>query len=155
MSKSMRALAATAIVAAGIASCAGAASAMPFADGIAIKNLTINNLALKNAAPAPVESVRWGHGWGWGGGFAAGALLGGALLAPRYYAPGPYYYAPGPYSAPGPYYAAPGSYYSDPGPGYADPAGEDPVGYCVARFRSYDPHSGTYLGYDGLRHPCP
>jgi hypothetical protein len=27
--------------------------------------------------------------------------------------------------------------------------------YCSQRFRSYDPRSGTYLGYDGLRHPCP
>jgi hypothetical protein len=22
-------------------------------------------------------------------------------------------------------------------------------------YQSYDPASGTYLGYDGLRHPCP
>ena len=28
------------------------------------------------------------------------------------------------------------------------------VGYCMRRFRSYDPRSGTYLGFDGLRHPC-
>jgi hypothetical protein len=27
--------------------------------------------------------------------------------------------------------------------------------YCSQRFRSYDPASGTYLGYDGQRHPCP
>ena len=27
--------------------------------------------------------------------------------------------------------------------------------YCAGRFKSYDPGSGTYLGYDGLRHPCP
>lgn len=27
--------------------------------------------------------------------------------------------------------------------------------YCSRRFRSYDPASGTYLGYDGNRHPCP
>lgn len=27
--------------------------------------------------------------------------------------------------------------------------------YCSQRYRSYDPASGTYLGYDGLRHPCP
>jgi hypothetical protein len=27
--------------------------------------------------------------------------------------------------------------------------------YCAQRYRSYDPASGTYLGYDGLRHPCP
>jgi hypothetical protein len=26
---------------------------------------------------------------------------------------------------------------------------------CQQRFRSYDPSTGTYLGYDGLRHPCP
>jgi len=29
------------------------------------------------------------------------------------------------------------------------------VEYCMSRFRSYDPASGTYLGYDGRRHPCP
>ncbi len=28
-------------------------------------------------------------------------------------------------------------------------------GYCASRFRSDDPYSHTYLGYDGLRHPCP
>ena len=27
--------------------------------------------------------------------------------------------------------------------------------YCSQRFKSYDPNSGTYLGYDGMRHPCP
>ena len=31
----------------------------------------------------------------------------------------------------------------------------DVVAYCARRFKSYDPGSGTYLGYDGLRHPCP
>jgi hypothetical protein len=25
---------------------------------------------------------------------------------------------------------------------------------CAQRYRSYDPASGTYLGYDGNRHPC-
>jgi hypothetical protein len=29
------------------------------------------------------------------------------------------------------------------------------VAYCSQRFKSYDPASGTYLGYDGIRHPCP
>lgn len=29
------------------------------------------------------------------------------------------------------------------------------VSYCMNRFKSYDPASGTYLGYDGIRHPCP
>ena len=31
----------------------------------------------------------------------------------------------------------------------------DAVAYCMQRYRSYDPRSGTFLGYDGLRHPCP
>jgi hypothetical protein len=31
----------------------------------------------------------------------------------------------------------------------------DPIAYCMQRYRSYDPSSQTYLGYDGLRHPCP
>jgi hypothetical protein len=32
---------------------------------------------------------------------------------------------------------------------------QDAVGYCMRRFRSYDPTSMTYLGSDGLRRPCP
>jgi hypothetical protein len=151
----LRKFVAMTLVASSVVSVAGTAWAMPFADGA----------AMQNAAPANVEQVRWGgggwgghgwggRGWGWGAGagFVAGALLGGALVGPRYYGPGPYYYGPGPYYAPGPYYGAPGPYYSDPG---AAPTGGDPVAYCLSRFKSYDPRSGTYLGYDGLRHPCP
>jgi len=33
--------------------------------------------------------------------------------------------------------------------------GSNTHAYCAQRFKSYDPASGTYLGYDGLRHPCP
>jgi hypothetical protein len=69
---------------------------------------------------------RYHGGGGAFAGFAAGALLGGVLAAQR-----PYYYSPG----------------------YV--YGGDAVGYCASRFRSYDPASGTYLGYDGYRHPCP
>jgi hypothetical protein len=25
---------------------------------------------------------------------------------------------------------------------------------CAAKYRSFDPRTGTYLGYDGYRHPC-
>jgi hypothetical protein len=32
---------------------------------------------------------------------------------------------------------------------------QDAIGYCMQRFRSYDPQSMTYMGRDGLRHPCP
>ena len=31
----------------------------------------------------------------------------------------------------------------------------DGASYCSQRYKSYDPASGTYLGYDGDRHPCP
>ena len=29
------------------------------------------------------------------------------------------------------------------------------VGYCMQRYRSYDPNSMTYLGRDGMRRSCP
>ena len=32
---------------------------------------------------------------------------------------------------------------------------DDAVAYCMERFRSYDPASGTYVGFDGVRRPCP
>jgi BA14K-like protein len=44
--------------------------------------------------------------------------------------------------------------YDDDAYAYVAP-GDDSAGYCAQRYRSYDPSTGTYLGYDGLRHPCP
>jgi len=77
-------------------------------------------------------------------GLAAGALIGGAI-ANSYYR-GPAYYGGGPYAYEGPVYGGPQLYAQAPGGADAS---------CAARFRSYDPASGTYLGYDGVRHPCP
>jgi BA14K-like protein len=111
-------------------------------------------------AGTTIETVQWrgGRGWGggwhgrrgwWGGpaaGLAAGAIIGGAVAASR-----PWYgydYGPSYYD----------SYDYDPGyyaPGYMAAAPDRDVGYCAQRYRSYDPASGTFLGYDGLRHPCP
>jgi len=111
---------------------ANVALAMPVADA----------LAIANTVPTNIETVHWrGGGWGWGvgAGLLGGAIIGGMLAAPYYYGPG-YYYAPGPYY---------------PAPGYYGPPAGDEVAYCMDRFRSYDPRSGTYLGYDGYRHPCP
>jgi hypothetical protein len=91
------------------------------------------------------------HGGGGGGGFipgaVAGALIGGAIASQGYYG-GPGYYAPAP------------GYYDN---GYDEgavavapaPDGDDSVAYCMQTYRSYDPRSGTYLGNDGYRHPCP
>jgi hypothetical protein len=92
-----------------------------------------------------VTEVRWRGRYGWGGGwgyrrwygpgigFATGLAIGSAFASPYYYG--------------GPYYGPPRTYYEAPG--------GDAVAYCSRRFRSYDPASGTYLGYDGRRHPCP
>jgi len=93
------------------------------------------------ASPADARRRHRHHHYGYGaGGFVAGALLGSALTAPRYYG----------YYGGSPYYYGGGPYYSDV---YA--ASPDSEEYCMQRFRSYDPRSGTYMGYDGQRHPCP
>jgi BA14K-like protein len=91
---------------------------------------------------------RWNGAGGWNGGYwrpgyglAAGAV-GGAIAAGSYY--GGYGYGNYGYDNYGYGYDT-GAYASSPG--YAD--------YCAQRYKSYDPASGTYLGYDGIRHPCP
>lgn len=109
----------------------------------------------------PVENVQFrrrgvGIGLGVGAAILGGAVIGRALAGPGYY--GGRYYGGG-YNDGGYYdggYAARRSYYA-PAPVYAAPAyrGDDTTAYCLSRFRSYDPRSGTYLGYDGYRHPCP
>lgn len=87
-----------------------------------------------------------GDGYRYGGaaaaGIAAGALLGGALVAPGYPDQGDYG---------GSYYAPDSGYYAV-APAYQ---GSGSVAYCESRFRSYDPSSGTYQGNDGLRYACP
>lgn len=96
------------------------------------------------SADDAVTPVHWrGRGWGIGAGIAAGALLGAGIAASRPYYYDPYYYGPG-------YYGPPVVYGRPVARTY-----DDAVGYCMRRFRSYDPGSGTYLGYDGYRHPCP
>jgi hypothetical protein len=37
---------------------------------------------------------------------------------------------------------------------YASMASSANASSCTQRYRSYDPASGTFLGYDGARHPC-
>jgi BA14K-like protein len=93
-----------------------------------------------------------GYRRGGGGGFipgaVAGAVIGGAIASQSYgYAPG--------YDDQG--YYADQQYYDDGGGAVAvAPAGgDDSVAYCMQTYRSYDPQSGTYMGFDGYRHPCP
>ena len=100
---------------------------------------------LATAQPAAARPWHHWHGGFWPGAVAAG-VVGGAIAAatspfwgPDYYG---YYGAPYPYG-PGPYAYAPG------------PVGGGGVAYCEAHYRSYNPATGTYLGYDGAYHQCP
>jgi hypothetical protein len=82
---------------------------------------------------------RGGRGYGGGavlGGLAAGAIIGGAIASQNGY-----------------YYNRPGYVYEEE-PVYEAEGGGNSEAYCRSRYKSYDPGSGTYLGYDGLRHPC-
>jgi hypothetical protein len=131
MSRRMLNISVAAVLAAGAAAASTPARAMPFAGARAITNATGIDV---------VTAWGRGFGWGFGAGFLGGAIVGGALAAPYYY--GPYY---GPYSYP------PAVYGGYPAPGY----GGNAAPYCASRYKSYDPATGTFLGYDGARHPCP
>lgn len=72
-------------------------------------------LALQHATPA---EARGRHGGGW----FAGGLVVGALLAPRYAVPAPsYYYPPRVYYSPPPVYYPPPTYYAPPPVVYSAP----------------------------------
>ncbi len=60
------------------------------------------------------------------GGLALGAVIAGAAAAP----PPPVAYAP------------------------AYGGGGDWLAYCSSKYRSFNPATGLYLGYDGQYHPC-
>jgi hypothetical protein len=76
---------------------------------------------------------RWHDGWYPGAiaGLATGAIAGGAIASEEA----------------APLYAVP-VYPAVPS---ADPYR---LAYCSQRYRSFDPATGTYLGYDGARHVC-
>jgi hypothetical protein len=86
------------------------------------------------SGPVPPRTEVRNNGGAVAAGIIGGMILGGIIASqPRYYQP-PY-----------PYYPAYRSY----------PVGSAAIAYCARRFKSYDPHSMTYLGYDGFRHSCP
>ena len=90
------------------------------------------------------------HGYGRGVGVAAGLAAGSALG----YGYDPYAYF-GYYD---PNYYDDGYASSDAGDdGYSDSvvSSDADASYCAQHYSSYDPASGTYLGNDGLVHPCP
>ena len=89
-------------------------------------------------------------------GFAAGAILGSALSQPRPYAqPGYYYSEPRYYYEPAPVYVAPRPVYVQPRYTYAaEPWTEAWYASCNARYRSFNPQTGYFVGYDGQYHFC-
>ena len=76
------------------------------------------------------------------------------LWAPGYYNG---YYGGGYYGSGYNGYGNGGYYDYDPGYSYAPPvaAGGSNAGWCQAHYRSYNPATGTFTGYDGQQHPCP
>jgi len=131
-----------------------------------------NSLGFLEGSRVQAEYIQWRPGWRGGPGYGYGPRYGGG---PRYgYGPG-YGYGYGPRY--GGYYGRP--YYRDNGaaaaagviglatgaiiggaianqqaaPVYAAPSGN--AAYCAQRYRSYNPATGTYRGYDGYEHPCP
>lgn len=82
-----------------------------------------------------------GHRHWRGGGYWPGAYAGAFGFGSSYYYNDPYAYDYG--------------YYDEPAVAVVPGGGDRDDAYCSQRFKSYDPASGTYLGYDGKRHPCP
>jgi hypothetical protein len=138
-----------------IAGFALAASAAFMTGGAQAQPFSFDSSVAHSANGAPVETVQYRrHRGGWHGprrhyggglyrrgdrgagvaagvaGLAAGAIIAGAIANQARPACEPY-------------------------PVYGAPAYGDAEAYCANRFKSWDPVSGTYLGYDGLRHPCP
>jgi hypothetical protein len=105
-----------------------------------------------------------GGALGGGRGAAAGAIIGGSTGAiigaqgqPR--AGGYYYYNGGCYiqTGDGAWMAAAPRYCGGPTEVYAAPPPPpgDAVAYCMQRYRSYDPATQTFMGFDGVRRSCP
>lgn len=93
---------------------------------------------LKSAFDSQVSKARWRHGGAVAAGVIGGLIIGSMIASSPYRYRGPIYYAPGPVYP----------------PGYYDYGYRDWLDYCFSRYRSFDPRSGTYLGYDGRRHYC-
>jgi hypothetical protein len=125
----------------------------------------IGGAVLASSTPA---AARWHRAWGpaAAAGAVAGAVLGGVAAATSPWWWGGYGYYPGTYAYAPSYdygYSAPAWGFGESTNGYAAPEWNGTYGYaaprdqawCESHYRSYNPASGTFLGYDGLRHPCP
>jgi BA14K-like protein len=110
-------------------------------------------------AQSATNGGNWRGAQGWRGdrhdrdrgfipGLVTGAVIGGAIASQSY----GYYDAPGYSYAPGDYEDQP---YDDSTVAASPAPADDAIAYCIQNYSSYDPASGSYLGNDGLRHPCP
>lgn len=88
--------------------------------------ITTTGIAL-TAITAPAHAWRGrGRGRGWGPGPAIGLGVGAAIVGGAIAA------------------------------GAAEEARrQDAIGYCMRRYRSYNPETMTFTGKDGYQHPCP
>jgi hypothetical protein len=92
-------------------------------------------------------------------GLAAGAIIGGALQdnhPRRQYIDPPVYDDPEPvYVQPRRVYVQPRRVYQQPVVyGTLEPWTRDWFEYCSQRYRSFNPNTGTYRGYDSMDHFC-
>jgi BA14K-like protein len=123
---------------------ANAAVASPNRATVAAPNVTARTGSAQFAEGRRGEFRDRDRRFGAGAGFVAGVAAGSALGYGYGY--DPYYY--------GDDYAYYDGGYYDPGYVVGEAAVPD-ASWCAAQYRSYDPATGTYLGFDGLRHPCP
>jgi hypothetical protein len=126
-------------LAAGALLAGGPASALPLSPAAAGAERAAQTDPFQAVIPASRSGRRLTAG------IIGGLLLGGIVAShwPYRYGYYPQYgYAPYAPYAPYPLYA----------PGYS---GDAAIAYCIRRFKSYDVHSRTYLGFDGRRHYCP
>jgi hypothetical protein len=139
MSKRMLNMSVVAVIAACGAALSNPAPAMPLAGA----------LAVKDTAETGATPVWYYREWGYGPVYAE------ENEAQRYYQPYRYYYYD---TLDGPAYDYVHRYRDDYVPHYyRRPVyrRDDAADYCASRYRSWNPDTGTFLGYDGFRHPCP
>lgn len=137
-----------------LAAAALTAGFLSFGGAQAATVMTANTAPAATTAPMQDGNIqlaahRWyRHGGDWGhrhGG--SGVYLGLGLplfggYGDDYYDDYGYGYGYGPYRG----YYAPRA--------YVTPSGGSHVRWCMSRYRSYDPRSNTFMGYDGDRHQC-
>jgi BA14K-like protein len=137
----------------GLAARQGGGAARQGGGGFAVRQGGGSGLVARQGGGGGVPGQRYSGGGGYRGGYhrdrdrgfipgvVAGAVIGGAIASQGYYG--------------GPGYDD-GQYYDDSAAvAVAPQGGDDAVANCMQTYRSYDPQSGTYVGFDGQQHPCP